>query len=317
MFAASAILGQEYALVLHGGAGDGITPENFDPAKKQLYEEKMTEALRAGEAVLQSGGSAVDAVEAVILILEDSPLFNAGKGAVLTWEGDASLDASIMDGKDLSAGAISGASAIRNPITAARLVMDSSIHVMLSGAGADEYASLHKLGMADQDYFKTEDRMKSLEKYKDRMGAVEPKTEWDYSKLGTVGCVAMDKKGHIAAGTSTGGMTGKRYGRIGDSPIIGAGTYASDSTCGISCTGHGEYFMRYAVAHDLHARILYGQEDLQEAADHLIMKELLQVGGKGGIIGIDRNGEIVMVFNTKGMFRGYIREGEEPVVLMF
>lgn len=312
----SIILGQDYAIVLHGGAGDGITPENFDEDKQLLYEQKMLEALGAGEQVLGKGGSAVDAVVAVLEILEDSPLFNAGRGAVLTWDGNAELDASIMDGSNLAAGAVAGVTRIKNPILAARVVMDSSVHVMLSREGAEAFAKGQKLEMVEPSFFRTDDRIKSLRRYKESMGYL-PSEVYDYSKYGTVGCVVRDKDGHIAAGTSTGGMTGKKYGRIGDSPVIGAGTYASDETCGISCTGHGEYFIRYAVAHDLHARVKYAGESLQGAAESLIQKELLGAGGKGGIIGIDQSGNIVMEFNTAGMFRAYVSEGQDARVLFF
>ena len=316
LFTAGTLVSQDYVIVIHGGAGDGITLDNIDESRQALYEAAMKEALIYGEQVLKDDGSAVDAVEAVLMRLEDSPLFNAGRGAVLTWEGNPELDASIMDGHTLAAGAVAGVSRIKNPISAARRVMDSSSHVMLSREGAEIFASSQKMDMVDPAYFKTEDRMKSLKRYKTRMGAL-PSETFDFSKYGTVGCVVKDSKGHLAAGTSTGGMTGKRYGRIGDSPIIGAGTYASDETCGISCTGHGEYFIRYAVAHDLHARVAYSEVSLQEAAETVIGAELLEAGGKGGIIGIDRNGNIVMEFNTKGMFRAYLKEGEAPVTLMF
>jgi beta-aspartyl-peptidase (threonine type) len=310
------LFAQEYSIVLHGGAGDGIIPENFDQAKQELYAEKMREAIKAGEAVLKQGGGAVDAVVAVLTILEDSPLFNAGRGAVLTWEGNPELDASIMDGRTLNAGAIAGVSRVKNPIKAARLVMDSSAHVLLSRNGAEAFAKVQNVEMVEPAYFKTDERVRSLQRYKQGMG-YQPTEAYDYSKLGTVGCVVMDQQGHIAAGTSTGGMTGKRYGRIGDSPIVGAGTYASDQTCGISCTGHGEYFIRYAVAHDLHARLKYSNQSLEEAAELLIQEELLDAGGKGGIIGIDREGNIVMEFNTAGMFRAFVQEGDTPEVLFF
>lgn len=312
----ASLTAQEYTIVLHGGAGDGITPENLDEARQQLYEDKMLEALSAGEQILSEGGNAVDAVVGVLTILEESPLFNAGRGAVLTWEGKAELDASIMDGSNLAAGAVAGVSRVRNPIMAARAVMDSSVHVLLSREGAEAFAASQKLEIVEPDYFRTDDRIKSLKRYKERMGAL-PTELYDYSKYGTVGCVVMDKEGHIAAGTSTGGMTGKRYGRIGDSPLIGAGTYAADETCGISCTGHGEFFIRYAVAYDLHARMKYGGQSLDEAAEQLVQKVLNTAGGKGGIIGIDQEGNIVMEFNTSGMFRAYVKQGQDARVLFF
>ncbi len=307
---------QEYVIVIHGGAGDGIVAENFSKEKRARYENQMKEALQIGTEVLDTGGSAVDAVVEVIKILEDSPLFNAGKGAVLNWNGDAELDASIMDGSQLRAGAVAGIRRVKSPVSLARRVMDSSAHVMLSGKGAEEFAETEGMEMVSPSYFKTESRERSLQKYKDKFGLISTDST-NFSKYGTVGCVVMDKEGHIAAATSTGGMTGKRYGRIGDSPIIGAGTYASDETCGISCTGHGEFFIRYAVAYDLHARVKFNQQSLQEAAAVVIQEELLAAGGKGGIIGIDKKGRIVMEFNTNGMFRAFVREGEPPEVYMF
>lgn len=307
---------QDYVILVHGGAGDGIVPENIDQSRQQLYQEKMIEALRRGAAILDTGGRAVDVVEQVLRVLEDSPLFNAGKGAVLTWDGRAELDASIMDGASMNAGAVAGVRKVKNPISAARLVMDSSQHVLLSTQGAEEFAETMKLEMVKPGYFKTDSREQSLKRYKDRMGSLST-ADQDFSKYGTVGCVVLDSHGHLAAGTSTGGMTGKRYGRIGDSPLIGAGTYASDQTCAISCTGHGEYFIRYAVAHDIHARMKYQNLSLAEAAEMVINRELLSRGGKGGIIGVDLNGNITMEFNTKGMFRAFLRAGEEPVALMF
>lgn len=316
VFCLSLLPAQQYVIVIHGGAGDGITPENINTEVRLRYSSKMTEALMAGQKVLENGGSAVDAVETVIMVLEDSPLFNAGVGAVLSWDGKPELDASIMDGSTLKAGSISGVSRIKNPISTARRVMDTSIHVMLSREGAEEFAKSQNMEMVEPGYFKTDDRQRSLERYKKKVGYL-PQADHDFSKHGTVGCVILDGKGHIAAGTSTGGMTGKRYGRVGDSPILGAGTYASNETCGISSTGHGEFFIRYVVAYDIHARMKYAGQSLTTAAESLIQKDLPAVGGKGGVIGIDKDGNIVMEFNTRGMFRAYVKEGEEPAVLMF
>lgn len=307
---------QNYTIVLHGGAGNGITRENFNEEKIAQYEEKMQEALMTGGAVLDTGGTATDAVVAVISILEDSPLFNAGKGAVFTYDEINEMDASIMRGSDLNAGAVAGVTTIKNPITAARAVMENSPHVMLSGKGAEEFASTQKLELVKPEYFQTDDRRRSLQRYLKKQGAISD-TSWQDSKMGTVGCVVLDSHGNLAAGTSTGGMTGKRYGRIGDSPIIGAGTYADNQTCAISCTGHGEYFIRYAVAHDVSARMAYGGASLEEAAETIIMEVLLEAGGDGGLIGVDKEGNVVMPFNTDGMFRAFLKEGEEPVVLMF
>lgn len=308
---------QDYVIVLHGGAGNGIKRENIDEEKQKEYEEKMQEALQAGRAVLDTGGSATDAVVAVITVMENSPLFNAGKGAVYTWDETNEMDASLMDGQSMNAGAVAGVSHVKNPITAARAVMLHSVHVLLSGAGAEEFAKLMNLEMVDAGYFRTEKRLEYLRRMKERRQGSLTEENWEESKMGTVGCVVRDKQGNLAAGTSTGGMTGKRYGRIGDSPIIGAGTYASNESCAISCTGHGEYFIRYAVAHDMHARMKYNDQGLQEAAQAIIHDVLKKAGGDGGLIGVDKDGNIVMDFNTEGMFRAYLKEGEGPVMMMF
>ncbi len=307
---------QQYTIVLHGGAGNGISRENLSKDKVSMYEQKMSEALKAGQAILDTGGEAAAAVVAVIKVLEDSPLFNAGKGAVFTYDGNNEMDASIMSGSDLNAGAVAGVTTVKNPITAARAVMNNSPHVMLSGKGADEFARSQNLVIVKPEYFQTEERKKSLERNKKSHGAI-PDSLWEDTKMGTVGCVVLDKNGNLAAGTSTGGMTGKRYGRIGDSPIIGAGTYANNQTCAISCTGHGEYFIRYNVAADVSARMAYSGLSLQEAAQTIIQQVLREANGDGGLIGVDHAGNITMEFNTKGMFRAYVKEGEKAVVKMF
>lgn len=312
---ASIAYAQEYVIVLHGGAGNGIKKENINTDKQEAYEAKMSEALLAGTKVLDTGGAAHLAVVEVIKVLEDSPLFNAGKGAVFTYDAKNEMDASIMDGQTLNAGAVAGIGTIKNPITAALAVMQNSPHVMLSGRGAEDFAKLQGCEIVSEDYFKTEKRLKSLERYKKAQGSIS--TNWEDNKMGTVGCAVLDKNGNLAAGTSTGGMTGKRYGRIGDSPIIGAGTYADNKTCAVSCTGHGEYFIRYAVAHDVSARMIYGEESFQEAAATVIHKVLKPAGGDGGLIGVDKDGNVVMEFNTNGMFRAYLKEGQEAVVEMF
>ena len=305
---------QEYVIVLHGGAGNGILPENIQGDKKSAYEQKMTEALQAGQKVLDTGGTAVIAVTEVIKTLEDSPLFNAGKGSVLTYDEVNEMDASIMNGANLNAGAVAGVTVIKNPIMAALAVMEKSPHVMLSREGAEEFAEASGLTIVSPDYFKTEERVRSIKAFKKEQGGL---TSWEDTKMGTVGCAVLDKEGNLAAGTSTGGMTGKRYGRIGDSPIIGAGTYADNQTCAISCTGHGEYFIRYAVAHDISARMAYSGITIEDAAKEVIQEVLKPAGGDGGLIGVDKEGNIVMEFNTTGMFRAYLKEGEEPAVLMF
>jgi len=286
----------DYAIVIHGGAG-AIERENMPPELEADYRKALDEALTIGETILKNGGTALDAVQQTILFMEDSPLFNAGRGAVLTFEGDAELDASFMDGVTQNAGAVAGLRTIRNPILAARAVMENSPHVFLAGAGAEEFAREQSLDTVPNEYFITERRLAS----------------WQKSKLGTVGCAALDRAGNLAAGTSTGGMQNKRYNRIGDAPVIGAGTYADNATCAVSCTGHGEYFIRYAVAYDLSARVGYLKEDVQKAADYIINTRLPEKGGAGGLIAVDRFGRIAMPFNTAGMYRGYARPGERKV----
>ena len=298
------------AIVVHGGAGridrDALTPE-----RERLYHATLEQSLRAGHTVLKRGGSALDAVEAAIVIMEDASVFNAGKGAVFTAEGKNELDASIMDGRALQAGAVGGVTTVKNPIRAARAVMEKSPHVLLTNQGAEKFASDNGLEIVDPKYFFTERRWKQIQKWRKQQeskakpqATVETDRHTDY--FGTVGCVALDAKGNIAAGTSTGGMTGKRFGRIGDSPIIGAGTYADNRTAGISCTGHGEYFIRHAVAYDISARIAYIKESLSKAATDVVHTVLKRAGGSGGIIGIDSQGNVVMEFNTNAMTRGSI-----------
>ncbi len=305
-----------YAIVIHGGAG-AISKKRITPKKSKQYKAVLNAALDKGESILKSGGSSMDAVCATIEILENSHLFNAGKGAVFTHDGTHELDASIMDGSNMQAGAVGGVSVVKNPIYAARKVMTNSAHVLLTGNGADEFAIKEGLGTVPNDYFDTKRRKKSLKKAirkeleaHQETGYVYP---WPEFKYGTVGCVALDNQGNIAAGTSTGGMTNKRYNRLGDSPIIGAGTYANNNTCGVSCTGHGEYFIRYAVAHDMSAQLEYTDKSLAEAAQNIIHTKLENAGGKGGIISIDKCGNVVMDYNTKGMFRGYRKPNESDV----
>lgn len=292
-----------YALVIHGGAGT-ILKENMSDEMENAYREKLQEALDQGYGILDSGGSGMDAICTAINILEDSPLFNAGKGAVFTADGKNEMDASIMNGETLEAGAVGGLSKIKNPILAARAVMESSPHVMMVEDGADAFAESQGLEIVDPSYFHTEKRWKSLQKAKERetkRSDLGPEAQTFFS---TVGAVALDKNGNLAAGTSTGGMTNKKFGRIGDSPIIGAGTYAENEGCAISATGHGEYFIRNVVAYDINARVKYQDKSLEEAAEEVIMKKLVDQNGTGGIIGIDAQGKIAMVFNTAGMYRG-------------
>ena len=297
-----------YVLVIHGGAGV-ITKKNMTPEKEKAYTEKMKEALKAGEQVLKNGGEALDAVTAAITVMEDSPLFNAGKGAVFTAEGTNEMDASIMDGRDLNAGAVAGVRHIKNPILAARVVMEKTPHVLITGEGAEAVAEKNGLEIVDTSYFFTQRRWDSYLKVKQKMEESE--------KHGTVGAVALDMHGNLAAGTSTGGMTYKMKGRVGDSPIIGAGTYADNNTCAVSATGHGEYFIRYAVCYDITALMKYKGLTLEEAANEVIMHKLKDVGGDGGIIAVDKDGNISMTFNTPGMFRGYITSTGEKAVEIY
>lgn len=303
----------EYALVIHGGAGT-ILKKTMSPEKEAAYIEKMQEALNAGEYILKNGGSSIDAVEATIQIMEDSPLFNAGKGSVYTDAGENEMDASIMDGSNLKAGAVAGVKTIKNPISAARLVMDKSQHVMMAREGAELFAEQEGLEIVDPEYFKSEKRWNSYRRMKAKQKNEEDEAN---KKHGTVGCVALDKKGNIAAGTSTGGMPMKMWGRIGDSPIIGAGTYANNKTCGVSSTGHGEFFIRNVVAYDISALMEYKGWSLEKAANYVVNKKLKSQGGIGGIISLDKDGNIAMPFNTAGMYRGYVKSTGETEILIY
>lgn len=302
---------KKFGIVIHGGAGN-IAKENMNNEQEKLYREKLEEALKAGYSILDKNGSGIDAVIAAINILEDSPLFNAGKGAVLTSEGKAELDASIMDGKNLAAGAVAGISHIKNPINLARLVMEKSSHVFLIGEGAELFAKENNLELVDNKYFITEERWNSYLRMK--KNEEEKKKA---SKAGTVGAVALDKAGNLAAGTSTGGMMMKRYGRVGDAPIIGAGTYANNSTCAVSATGYGEYFIRLGIAKDISSLMEYKNYKLEQAANEVINNKLTSLGGYGGVVCIDKNGNFTMPFTTEGMFRGFYLSGSNPSVLLF
>lgn len=314
--------GKERAmLVIHGGAGT-IRKENMTADLERQYREKLAEALEAGHAVLASGGPALDAVEASIRIMEDSPLFNAGKGAVFTHEGRNELDASIMEGKTRRAGAVAGVTIVRHPISAARAVMERTRHVLLTGRGAELLATRSGLEIVDPSYFWTERRWKALQnelvKEDDATGsAAEVDSEPVAEKYGTVGAVALDRAGNLAAGTSTGGTTNKRWGRVGDSPIIGAGTWADNETCAVSSTGDGEYFIRAAAAHDVAARMKYGGFSVREAADAVIHETVPALGGGGGMIALDARGNFAMPFNTAGMYRGWIGADGKPHVALY
>ncbi len=310
-------------LVIHGGAGT-IKKENMSPEKEKAYHAALNIALDSGHAVLEKGGKSLDAVIAAIKVMEDSPLFNAGKGAVFTNEGKNELDASVMDGSNLMAGAVAGVTTIRNPITAAYAVMTKSEHVMLIGTGAEKFAKEQGLEIVDPSYFFDSTRYNQLLKLKGKElgkeASIEDNFEDPYikeTKFGTVGAVALDQFGNIAAGTSTGGMNNKKYGRVGDAPIIGAGTYANNKTCGVSATGWGEYFIRLSVAHDISAMMEYGKLSLQDASDSVVMKKIPGLGGDGGIIALDRAGNISMTFNTSGMYRGYIQKKGEGKTFIY
>ncbi len=302
-------------LVIHGGAGT-ILKENMTDETELAYREKLDEALKTGYAILEEGGTSMEAVVATIQVMERSPLFNSGIGAVYTHEGRNELDASVMDGNTGKAGAVAGVTTIKSPIRAALEVMNSSPHVMMSGPGAEDFAKQQGLEMVDNSYFGTERRKKALEKVLEKeVNKTSDLLEYQDWKYGTVGAVALDKEGNIAAGTSTGGMTNKRFGRIGDSPIIGAGTFAENISCGVSATGHGEYFIRNAVAYDIAARMKYLHTTVEQSARKVIQKKLVEKGGSGGVICLDRAGNIAMEFNTPGMYRGYMQNGEAKVFI--
>ena len=287
-----------WKLVVHGGAGV-IERGSMTAAKDQSVRAGLDRALAAGESGLAAGGSALDAVEAAVRALEEDPHFNAGRGSVFTWDGGHELDASIMDGRGRTAGAVAGSTTTRSSVALARAVMEQSPHVFLSGAGADLFAREAGLEQVPNGWFSTDERRQQLERLKaDKVSALEV----EY-KFGTVGAVALDARGHVAAATSTGGMTGKRWGRIGDSPIVGAGCYADDRSCAVSATGHGEYFIQAAVAHEISARIRLCGESAQGAAD-AVMAEVKALGGDGGVIVVTPRGEAVTSFNTPGMYRG-------------
>jgi beta-aspartyl-peptidase (threonine type) len=299
-----------YVLAVHGGAGV-IQRANMTPEREAAYRASLEAALRAGYDVLRSGGSALDAVTAAIPLLEDDSLFNAGRGAVFTNAGTVELDASIMDGATLNAGAVAGVESVRNPILLARRVMEQSPHVLMVGDGAEAFAEEQGFEAVPNEYFYTARRREALERVQERerssSGDAEPLTDPEaWQMTGTVGAVALDQNGHLAAATSTGGMTNKRWGRVGDSPIIAAGTYADDQTCAVSATGHGEYFIRLAIAHEISARMMYLGERVTEAAHAVIHERLTDFGGTGGVIAIDGEGRVAMPFNTPGMFRGTI-----------
>jgi beta-aspartyl-peptidase (threonine type) len=314
---------QPFGFVIHGGAGT-IERSRMTPEREKAYRDKLSEALLAGFGVLQKGGHCLDAVVAAITLMEDSPLFNAGKGAVFTSAGTNELDSSIMDGRTLKAGAVAGLKRVKNPILLARLVMEQSPHVMMTGEGAETFAAQKGVELVDPRYFHTEERWQQLQRIKEAEKSPPPKksrlereaSPFDEHKFGTVGAACLDRSGNLGAGTSTGGMTNKRFGRVGDSPIIGAGTYADNETCAVSCTGDGEYFIRSAVAHDVTAMMRYGGKSVEQAAAAAIEK-VGKLGGTGGLIALDRRGNFATPFNTSGMYRGWIGPDGRPQVAIY
>lgn len=316
----------KYVLVIHGGVGT-IIKENMSTEKEAAYLEVLKISLLEGEKVLRNKGTAIKAVEAAIKIMEDSPLFNAGKGSVFTNEGKNEMDASVMDGATLNAGAVASVTHIKNPISAALQVMQYSSHIMLVGEGAEKFVKQQGCDFEEPSYFYDEERFQQLKEAKqnnevilDHTGenkVLEGNIENGGRKLGTVGAVALDDQGNLAAATSTGGMTNKQFGRIGDTPIIGAGTYANNTTCAVSCTGHGEYFIKNVVAYDISALMEYKQYTLKEAAAYVIHEKLKHQNGEGGLIALDKKGNYIMSFNTEGMYRGVVTTDNKPKVEIY
>lgn len=299
----------KFILAIHGGAGT-ILKSLMTPEKEQEYARGLQEALNAGQKILAAGGHSLDAVEAAVSTLEDFPLFNAGRGSVFTHSGTHEMDASIMDGRTLEAGAVSGISQVQNPIRLARLIKEKSGHVFLCGKEAEQFARLAGLPFQPDEYFYEEGRYRQWLDVKDSDSYQLDHSVKDEKKFGTVGAVALDAHGNLAAATSTGGMTNKRWGRVGDTPIIGAGTYANNNTCAISCTGHGEYFIRAVVAYDISCLIEYKGYTLKQACDYVVKEKLVKMGGEGGLIAIDKHGNLELPFNSEGMYRGWIKNGE-------
>jgi beta-aspartyl-peptidase (threonine type) len=305
-----------FAIAVHGGAGT-ILPHLLTPEKEIAYKGALQSALLAGEKILAANGSSLDAVEAAVKVLEDCPLFNAGKGAVFNAAGGHEMDAAIMSGSDKRCGAVAGVSGVRNPVALARAVMEKTEHVLLIGLGAEAFAKANHFAMEAEDYFFDAFRHEQWLQAK-----AEDKMQLDHSenkekKFGTVGAVAIDRMGNLAAATSTGGMTNKKFGRVGDTPIIGVGTYANNNTCAISCTGHGEYFMKEVVAYDISCLMEYKNCSLEEACEIVVQQKLKAIGGEGGLIAVDKHGNLSLPFNSAGMYRGFVKEGEEPMVAIY
>jgi len=305
-----------YSLAIHGGAG-AISQKSMTPEKQGKYENALKEALDAGLSVLSTGGSALDAVTASVVSLEDCPLFNAGRGSVFNHDGNHEMDASIMCGHDRSAGAVGAVRLVKNPVKLARTVMEQSEHVFLIGEGAEKFGAAHGIAFEKQQYFFDSFR---YEQYKEALNSDKIQldhTGGDGKKFGTVGAVALDVHGNLCAATSTGGMTNKKYGRIGDTPVIGAGTYANNMTCAVSCTGHGELFLRQVVAHQVHCLMLYKGWSLKDAAHEVVMKDLLRIGGEGGLIAVDKDGNIALPFNSEGMYRAFAKSDGASTVEIY
>ncbi len=310
---------KKYAIALHGGAGT-ILRHFMTPEKEKQYEQGLLAAITAGEQILSKGGSSMDAVEAAVMSLEDFHLFNAGKGSVFTNKGTHEMDASIMDGLTLDAGAVCCVSHVKNPVHLARVIKEKSGHVFLCGTEAEAFAHQMELEMAGDEYFYTQERFDQWQEVKDSDTYQldhSAKKETGEKKFGTVGCVALDQQGNLAAATSTGGMTNKRFGRVGDSPLIGAGTYANNKTCAISCTGNGEFFIRAVVAYDVSCLMEYKGMSLKEACDFVVKDKLVKLGGEGGLIAIDASGNIELPFNSAGMYRAWKKEGEDINVRIY
>jgi len=305
---------KKFTIAIHGGAGT-ISPSTMTPQKETAYKQALQAALTAGYKVLEAKGSALEAVTHAVIELENTPLFNAGRGSVFTYDGKHEMDASVMNGKNGLAGAVAGVRNVKNPVLLANAVMEHTDFVFLHGSGAEELARVQQLAFCDYQYFFDEFRYQQWQEVKG-----SDTTKLDHSnekKFGTVGAVAKDIEGNLAAATSTGGMTNKRYSRIGDTPVIGAGTYANNSTCAVSCTGHGEYFIRAVVAYDIHCLMEYNGLSLKEACEKVVLDKLVKSGGEGGIIAIDQTGVPQLIFNSEGMYRGYYCCNEQPVTEIY
>jgi beta-aspartyl-peptidase (threonine type) len=303
-----------FTIAIHGGAGT-LSKSAMTPEKEKAYHTALQAAISAGKIILEKGGEALDAVEAAVVELENCPMFNAGKGAVFNHKGEHELDASIMCGKNTSGGAVAGVKHIANPIALAKMVLQKSQHVMLIGDGAEQFAKENDVELVDQSYFYNEFRYQQWQQIKgEDTFALDHSVEIKNPKMGTVGAVAMDVHGNLAAATSTGGMTNKKWGRVGDTPILGAGTYANNQTCAVSCTGHGEFFIEQVVAYDVHCLMLYKNLSLKDATEYVMLDKLKKLNAEGGLIAVDKNGNHSLVFNSEGMYRANFNSKENKIV---